>query len=118
MKYLEPLSFAILLFILIISNSLNWAGPSLSELSKVKATSAIFFDALFAVPENITSSIPDPRILFAEVSPIHHLMDSTMFDFPQPLGPTIPVNPFSIIIVVFSTKDLKPFNSSLLNFII
>ena len=53
----------------------------------------------------------------AEVSPMHHLMDSTMFDFPQPLGPTIPVKPFSIPIEVFSTNDLKPINSSFLNFI-
>ena len=83
----------------------------------VNETSAIFFVALLAVPENITSSIPDPRILFAEVSPIHHFIASTMFDLPQPLGPTIPVNPLSIVIEVFSTNDLKPVKSSLLNFI-
>ena len=73
-------------------------------------TSAIFFDGLFDVPEKITSSIPEPLILFADVSPIHHLKASTIFDLPQPLGPTIPVNPFSIKKVVFSENDLNPFN--------
>ena len=69
----------------------------------------------FEVPENITSSIPEPLILFAEVSPIHHLSDSTMFDFPQPLGPTIPVSPSSIRKLVFSAKDLNPFSWIFLN---
>ena len=70
---------------------------------------------LLAVPENITSSMPDPRILFAELSPMHHLIASTIFDFPQPLGPTIPVKPFSIAIEVLSTNDLNPVKSTLLN---
>ena len=83
---------------------------SLFSLFKLKTTSAIFFDGLFDVPENITSSIPEPLILLAEVSPIHHLRDSTMFDLPQPFGPTIPVSPFSIKKFVFSANDLKPFN--------
>ena len=78
-------------------------------------TSAIFFDALLDVPENITSSIPDPRILFAEVSPITHLRDSTILDFPHPFGPTIPVRPSSIRKLVFSAKDLNPFNWIFLN---
>ena len=43
------------------------------RLTKLIETSAIFFEGLLEVPEKITSSIPDPRILFAEVSPIHHL---------------------------------------------
>ena len=59
-------------------------------------TSAIFLEGRFDVPENITSSIPLPLRLFAEVSPIHHLKASTIFDFPQPFGPTIPVRPSSI----------------------
>ena len=56
-------------------------------------------------------------MLFAEFSPIHQRSASTMFDFPQPFGPTIPVKPFSINIVVFSEKDLKPVISKYLNFI-
>ena len=109
-KYLEPLSFSILLFTSIFSISLNCIGPSFSVFPKVIVTSAIFFEGLLAVPEKITSSIPEPRMLFAEVSPIHHLTDSTIFDLPQPLGPTIPVKPFSIKKVVFSINDLKPIN--------
>ena len=70
---------------------------------------------LLDVPEKITSSIPEPLMLLAEFSPIHHLSASTIFDFPQPFGPTIPVKPSSIKIVVLSENDLKPFNSNFLN---
>ena len=65
--------------------------------------------------DKITSSIPDPRILLADVSPITHLKDSTIFDFPHPLGPTIPVSPSSIKKFVLSAKDLNPFNWIFLN---
>ena len=82
---------------------------------KLTKTSAIFFDGLFEVPENITSSIPEPLILFADVSPIHHRNDSTIFDLPQPFGPTIPVKPSSIRKFVFSAKDLNPFSWIFLN---
>ena len=34
-----------------------------------------------------------------------------MFDFPHPLGPTIPVKPSCIKKVVLSKKDLKPINN-------
>ena len=78
-------------------------------------TSAIFFDGLFEVPEKITSSIPEPRILLAEVSPITHLKDSTILDFPHPLGPTIPVRPSSIRKSVFSANDLNPLSWIFLN---
>ncbi len=57
-------------------------------------------------------------MLLAEVSPIHHLRDSTIFDLPQPFGPTIPVSPSSIKKFVLSKKDLKPVISNFLNFII
>ena len=77
----------------------------------------MFFDVLFDVPEKITSSMPEPLMLFAEVSPITHLKDSTILDLPQPFGPTIPVNPLSIRKSVLSAKDLNPFNWIFLNFI-
>ena len=80
----------------------------MSWLSSAIKTSAIFFEGLLEVPEKITSSIPEPRMLFADVSPMHHLRDSTMFDLPQPFGPTIPVRPSSIRKSVFSANDLKP----------
>ena len=63
-------------------------------------TSALFLAGLSAVPEKITSSIPEPLMLFGDVSPIHHLKDSTTFDLPHPLGPTIPVRPSSMSISV------------------
>ena len=63
-------------------------------------TSAIFFEGLLDVPEKV--HLPFQNLhTFADVSPIHHLNDSTIFDFPHPLGPTMPVKPFSIKKVVF-----------------
>ena len=56
-------------------------------------------------------------MLLGDVSPIHHLKDSTTLDLPQPLGPTIPVNPSSMTISVGSTNDLKPVTFIFLNFI-
>ena len=44
----------------------------------------------------------------AEVAPITQRSDSSRFDLPQPLGPTTPVRPGSIMKSVVSTKDLKP----------
>ena len=67
------------------------------------------------MPENITSSIPEPLILLADVSPITHLNDSTIFDLPQPFGPTIPVNPSSIKKLVLSANDLNPLSWIFLN---
>ena len=87
------------------------------RLSKNKETSEIFLEGLLDVPEKITSSIPEPLMLFAEFSPIHHRNDSTIFDFPHPFGPTIPVKPSSIKNDVFSENDLNPVISSFLNFI-
>ena len=56
-------------------------------------------------------------MLFAEVSPMHHLRDSTTFDLPHPLGPTMPVKPSSMSNSVGSTNDLKPRIFIFLNFI-
>ena len=60
------------------------------------------------VPLNMTSSISLPLISLAEDSPIIHFKASTIFDLPQPLGPTIPVKPLSIFNSVLSTNDLNP----------
>ena len=57
----------------------------------------------------------DAQMFFADVSPITHLKDSTILDFPQPFGPTIPVKPSSIKKLVLSAKDLNPFNWIFLN---
>ena len=89
-----------------IAEAVRWCMGETSAKS-MRATG--MEDVIFSGTANKTSKN------IAEVSPIHHLMASTMFDFPQPLGPTIPVNPFSIKNVVFSTNDLKPVISSFLN---
>ena len=39
----------------------------------------------------MTSSIALPRRCLADCSPMHQRMASTMFDLPQPLGPTTAV---------------------------
>jgi len=44
----------------------------------------------------------------AELSPINQRKASTIFDLPQPLGPTMPVMPSSMLICSGSAKDLKP----------
>ena len=52
------------------------------------------------------------RIDLCEVSPITQRSASSRFDLPQPLGPTTPVKPVSIISSVGSTNDLKPIRRS------
>ena len=81
-------------------------------------TSAMLRAGRVPVPAKITSSISEPRICLAEVSPITHFSASTRFDLPQPLGPTMPVMPDSIASSVGSTKDLKPESRSLSNWTI
>src|SRR6201995_1702690 len=61
------------------------------------------------VPAKITSSMRTPRRLLADCSPSTQEMESEIFDFPHPLGPTTAAMPspgnFSS---VRSQKDLKP----------
>ena len=96
---------------------MDFCDGSIARISNNATFYGRFLDGLLEVPEKITSSIPEPLILFAEFSPMHHLKDSTMLDFPHPLGPTIPVKPSSIKKVVLSENDLNPVISSFLNFI-
>ena len=97
------------------SLSLKLAGASLFVLSICKLTSAKLRAGRVAVPAKMTSSMPPPRIAVGRFSPITHRSASSRFDFPQPLGPTTPVNPSAIIKSVGSTKLLKPFNRNLEN---
>merc|ERR1711991_475517 len=80
----------------------------LSELSNTNSTLARPAAALDPDPLKITSF--DCPLLNSETldSPSTHLTASTMLDFPQPLGPTIPVRPLDNFISAESTKDLKP----------
>src|SRR5262245_28318282 len=72
---------------------------------------------LCEVPEKMTSSMPEARMLLYELSPITQRSASSKFDLPQPLGPTPPVSPFPMISSVGSTNDLKPESLSRENFI-
>src|SRR5260370_42706150 len=56
----------------------------------------------------MTSSIFLPRRSRAWPEPRTHLMESTMFVFPEPLGPTIAVTPPSKRISVDRAKVLNP----------
>ena len=65
-------------------------GALPKELSKMSSTLAREIGLRFSDPLKITESIFSLRISLAEDSPNTHFTDSIMFDFPQPLGPTIP----------------------------
>src|SRR3954471_8161009 len=63
-------------------------------------------------PPKMTSSIALPRRCFADCSPMHQRIASTMLDLPQPFGPTTPVTGGSKVSTVRSQNDLKPTISS------
>ena len=117
-RYSEPSPRQIRRVTSISSLWLNKLGALRSILSRSIVTSAISQAGLPEVPLKITSSNSLPRICLGANSPMTNLKASTRFDFPHPLGPTIPVRPFSIIISIGSTNDLKPFTLSFLNLII
>ena len=61
------------------------------------------------VPPKMTSSIlPAPRSCLELVSPSTQRMASEILLLPDPLGPTTPVMPAPMVILVRSGKDLKP----------
>ena len=66
----------------------------------------------------MTSSMPEPRMFLNDVSPITQRRASTRFDLPQPLGPTTPVRPGSILKSAESQKLLKPVRRKRSNFIV
>src|SRR5258708_37314078 len=61
-----------------------------------------------AVPAKTTSSILPPHRLLAPCSPITQANASTMFDLPDPFGPTTQVMPGSNRSEVAEAKDLNP----------
>src|SRR5882762_9299618 len=85
-------------------------GSAPSELSMVRVTSARPSGGRPAVPAKITSSILPPRSALAPCSPNTHMIASTTFDLPDPLGPTTQVIPGSRRSSVTEAKDLKPFS--------
>src|SRR5215475_8798455 len=60
------------------------------------------------VPAKTTSSILPPRRLLTPCSPMTQENASTMFDLPDPFGPTTHVMPGSNRRVVAEAKDLNP----------
>ena len=56
----------------------------------------------------MTSSMAWPRSCLALCSPRTHRIESEMFDFPEPLGPTMTVRPGSNVIWARSANDLNP----------
>src|ERR1700746_140362 len=74
----------------------------------VSVTSARPSGGREAVPANTTSSILPPRRLLAPCSPITQAKASTMFDLPDPFGPTTQVIPGSNRSEVAEAKDLNP----------
>jgi hypothetical protein len=89
-------------------------AAALSELSNVIVTSAMPWGPRFDEPAKMTSVIERPRRCRALCSPMHQRIESTMFDFPQPFGPTMPTTSWSKWMTVRSTNDLKPEISSFL----
>src|SRR5215467_8922779 len=83
-------------------------GSAPSVLSMVSVTSARPSGGREAVPANTTSSILPPRRLLAPCSPITQANASTMFDLPDPFGPTTQVIPGSNRREVAEAKDLNP----------
>src|SRR6516164_6776003 len=83
-------------------------GSAPSVLSMVSVTSARPSGGREAVPAKTTSSILPPRRLLAPCSPITQANASTMFDLPEPFGPTTQVIPGSNRSEVAEAKDLNP----------
>src|SRR4029453_1367892 len=97
----------------VTSRSPPWslsASPASRSISS--ETSAKSRAGRVAVPAKMTSSIPPPRRDLGDPSPITHRIASSRLDLPQPLGPTTPVSPGSILSSAGSTKLLKPLSFS------
>jgi hypothetical protein len=92
-----------------------WPSSVVSELSNSNSTDAAPTGFLELEPLKMTSVIESPRNRLAELSPITQRTASITFDLPQPLGPTTPTRLLGKVIVVGSTKDLKPASLILLN---
>src|SRR6476646_4812423 len=94
----------------VIVTSENSIGSRWDVLSIVSDTSARPSAGRSEVPAKMTSSILAPRSARAPWAPSTHATESTMFDLPEPFGPTTTQTPGSNSSVVLSAKDLKPFN--------
>src|SRR6516162_11796895 len=91
-------------------------GSAPSVLSMVRVTSARPSGGREEVPAKTTSSILPPRRLLTPCSPITQANASTMFDLPDPFGPTTQVMPGSNRSDVAEAKDLNPRRVRLLTY--
>ena len=78
----------------------------------VRETSAICCAERWLVPLKMTFSIFSERNALVFCSPNTQRIESTTLDFPQPLGPTMPVIPSSKLMTILSAKLLNPLISS------
>src|ERR1700761_8603082 len=81
-------------------------------LSKVSDTSARLAGLRLFEPLKITLSIFSDRSIRVLCSPNTQRIESTTFDLPQPLGPTMAVTPSLKLMVILSPKLLKPLISN------
>ena len=92
-----------------------WPSRVVSELSNKSSTDAAPMGCLELEPLKMTSVMESPRRRLAELSPITQRTASMTFDLPHPFGPTTPTRLLGKVIVVGSTKDLKPASLILLS---
>ena len=92
----------------VMATSSKSTGSIWSELSSTNVTSATPTGLRADEPEKMTSSMAWPRSCLALCSPRTHRIESEMFDFPEPLGPTMTVRPGSNVIWARSANDLNP----------
>ncbi len=82
------------LLVIWISEKFSYpTGGEPSQLSKTRFTSAMPIGGALSDPEKMTSSSSFVLIMVGAVSPTSHLIASTMFDLPEPFGPTMAVTP-------------------------
>src|SRR5579885_118905 len=90
----------------------NSVGSRLRVFSNVSDTSAMPDPARVREPLKMRSSRFSDRNAFILCSPITQRIASTIFDLPQPLGPTMPVMGWSSNTWVLSANDLNPLISN------
>ncbi|OIQ68709.1 hypothetical protein GALL_496970 [mine drainage metagenome] len=89
-------------------NCPHWPPMRWSPLSNTISTLQRLAGLRWPLPLKITSCIDSPRSSDALDSPSTQRTASITFDFPQPLGPTMPVMRPGKGSVTCSAKDLNP----------
>tara|TARA_Y100000310_G_scaffold309495_1_gene353642 strand:+ start:3634 stop:4032 length:399 start_codon:yes stop_codon:yes gene_type:complete len=84
------------------------AGKIFFVFRKWSATRAMLEAGFLGVPAKIRLPMDSPRRFFAARSPSAQRRASTMFDLPEPFGPTIPTIFSGRLKSVFCAKDLNP----------